>query len=809
MESYFKTTVKFLVIIALLVTVSTTNAQENVISKLLVYKKLLEKNQVEKIHLHLNQPFYMAYDTVWFKAYVVNANLNRPSNISKNLNIDLVDPSGNIIRQIKNKLSFGLSDGYINLSDSLKSGNYVLRAYTDQMKSFGQAYEYQKSFQIKGKSEKVNKPLTGNSSFQFFPEGGDLVSGLKTRVGFKATAPNGLAIDAKGQISDEKGKLIGTIKTDHLGMGNFEFTPEAMRRYHAEITFADGKTNKIELPLPKTTGYILNLSTTKDSLLLKISCSADVVNKGTLILIGAQDGVTRYISKPEMKNSAINISIPADKFYSGIVQFTLFDTDNLPVAERLIFVDHEDALKIETDVKSLFAKKELAKMNIILKNQDDKNEIGSLSLSVYNATEYPIEDDDEPSIFSELLLTSDLKGLIEKPNYYFNKPGDENRKQQLDNLLITQGWRKFSWKNELSKKLPLVNELYNIENELKGNVMQTNGKPYANGMITLFQSGLRQTILQTKTDTAGYFSFKDLNLIDTSNFVLSTNTQKEKKNLKITVLGLEVQPVSNRKSIPSGQDFLIEELIATPTENKQLDALFYKSKGINLDEVNVVAKKPGPIKESANLNGPGRADVIVLAKDLETTHDVSTYLLNHVNGLKTFQGKIYSREIPDPGQGIPPPPPPMMVIFDGVEVDQENFNISDINPNDVGSIEILKGTSAGLYNTSGGVIIITSKRGRDHSNDALSKIAKGIFPISVLGYQKYRTFYSPVYNAANLSNKDFRKAVYWNPNVITSTEKATELSFFNSDYTGKYKVVLEGINADGQIGRSVYYYEVK
>jgi len=270
-----------------------------------------------------------------------------------------------------------------------------------------------------------------------------------------------------------------------------------------------------------------------------------------------------------------------------------------------------------------------------------------------------------------------------------------------------------------------------------------------------------------------------------------------------------VQPVSNRKSIPSGQDFLIEELIATPTENKQLDALFYKSKGINLDEVNVVAKKPGPIKESANLNGPGRADVIVLAKDLETTHDVSTYLLNHVNGLKTFQGKIYSREIPDPGQGIPPPPPPMMVIFDGVEVDQENFNISDINPNDVGSIEILKGTSAGLYNTSGGVIIITSKRGRDHSNDALSKIAKGIFPISVLGYQKYRTFYSPVYNAANLSNKDFRKAVYWNPNVITSTEKATELSFFNSDYTGKYKVVLEGINADGQIGRSVYYYEVK
>lgn len=769
---------------------------------------MLEKNQVEKIHLHLNQPFYMAYDTVWFKAYVVNANLNRPSAIGKSLNIDLTDPSGNVIRQLRNKLNVGLSDGYINLSDSLKSGTYLIRAYTDQMKNFGQDYYYQKSIQIESKSESNNPKFKDNNSFQFFAEGGDLVIGLKSKIGFKAIGTNGLAVEAKAQITDEKGKVISSIKTDYLGMGSFDFTPEALKNYHADITFANGKTSRIELPLAKPKGYILNLNSAKDNILLKISCSPELVNKGTLILIGAQDGVTRYISKPELQNSVMEISIPNSKFYTGIVQFTLFDSDNLPVSERLIFVDNDDALKIEANVKSLFAKKELVKIQIGLKNQEDKNEIGSLSMSVYNETEYNANDTDEHSIFSDLLLTSDLKGTIESPNYYFNKPGDESRKKQLDNLLLTQGWRKFSWKNVLSKKLPSIKDIYSIENELKGSITQATGKPYINGEVTLFQSGVRQTILQTKTDTTGHFLFKDLSLIDTTHFVLSTNTQKEKKNLKIAVFGLDAPPVSLPKPIQFEQVALTNKG-GSLTENKRLDELYYKFKGISLNQVNILAKKPGPIRESANLNGPGKADVIVLAKDLETTHDVSTYLLNNVNGLKTFQGKIYSRETPDPGQQIPPPPPPMMLILDGIEVDQGSFSISDLNADNISSIEILKGTSAGLYNTSAGVIIITSKKGKDYSNDALSKTAKGIFPITILGYQKYREFYSPVYNANNLNIKDFRKAIYWNPNLITSAEQATELTFFNSDYSGKYKVVVEGINADGKIGRSVYYYEVK
>ncbi|RYD78107.1 MAG: hypothetical protein EOP55_07865 [Sphingobacteriales bacterium] len=780
------------------------SAQENVVSKLLSYKKILDNNPIEKIHIHTNQPFYMAYDTLWFKAYVINANLNRPSDLSKSLTLDLIDPEGKIVRHIKAKLNVGLADGYLNLSDSLKSGNYTLRAYTNLMRNYGSNFYYQRSLMIKNKPVDAQKLSKETISLTFFPEGGDLVTGLKSTVAFKAIEINGLAINVSGKIADDKGKTVSSITSEHLGMGRFEFTPETGRKYFAEIS-ENGKPQRFQLPDSKPNGYIMQVNSLPDSLQLKITCSPELSNKSLLTLIGAQDGITRYISRVNPSEKGFITSLAKTSFYTGIVQFTIFGADGLPVAERLNFCNNNDLLKIEAEVKAVYTKKEQAKLLVDLKNIDDKRDIGSLSVSVYNESLYPFDEDEENSIYSDLLLTTDLKGYIEKPNYYFGKTDYKIRQRNLDNLMLTQGWRRFSWRNKLSKNLPVVSSNETIDNEIKGKVLLTSGKPYIDGEVTLFQSGINRNILQTKTDTAGNFIFKELNIIDTANFVISTNTAKEKKNLKIQIFGLEQNLEKIAK--PNQTQQLIELADSSSSENKKLDDLYFKSKGINLHQVNISAKKPGPIKESANLNGPGRADAIVLAKDLETTHDLSTYLVNNVNGLKTYNGKIYSRTTPDSDSRASS----MLVILDGVQLEQETFSISDINANDVGSIEVLKGTSAAIYgmNGFGGVLIITSKKGKDHSSDALTKSAKGILPFSTIGYQMQKEFYSPVYNVTTINDKDFRKAVYWKPKVITSTDKKTEVSFFNSDYIGKYKIVIEGINADGQIGRAVYNYEVK
>lgn len=789
-------------------------AQDKTLEKLLNYKRLVEKNQIEKIHIHTNQPFYMNYDTIWFKAYVLNANLNRPSQISKSLNVELIDLNGKLIRQAKLKLNVGLADGYLLLSDSLKTGNYMLRAYTAAMQSFGSEFYYKRNLLIKNKLSVSAKDNSLKNSIQFFPEGGDLINEINSIVAFKALGNDGLGVDIKGKIIDDKDKTITEFSSTHAGMGKFEFKPEKDRNYFAEVVFKSGKPERMPFLKAKASGYAINAISEKDSIYFKIKGSADLENKGPLTIIGTQDGVTRYISKASSTASEIKIAIPSEKFYTGITQLTLFDTDGQPVAERLVFVNHHDALFVNAQLKPDYLKNEQVKLLVDLKNQDKINEIGSLSVSVYNEDEYLFNDDEETSIYSDLLLTTDLKGYVEKPNYYFNKPEDLSRTIHLDNLLLIQGWRRFSWKNMLSKALPIVKENKTFDGEISGKVTLASGAAYVNGDVTLFQSGLNRTILQTKTDTAGRFSFNELNIVDTAHFVVSTNMMKEKKNLKIEIYGLrndDEKPEKPLQFIEKARDILPGN---SSVENKKLDEIYLRSKGITLEQVEIIAQKKLTVKDSPNLNGPGKADVVITEKQLETTHDLQTYLVNNVNGLKIFEDRIYAREIPQKdinGGYVGFVPAPMAIVMDGMTIEQGIFRVSDINPNDIASIEILKSAgTTGIYGMqgSGGVIVINTKKGKDHSGDTNNIIARGIVPFTLIGFQKQKEFYSPAYPNAN-NTRDFRKAVYWNPNVVTSAEKQVELKYFNSDYTGKYKIVIEGINADGQIGRSVYYYEVK
>jgi TonB-dependent SusC/RagA subfamily outer membrane receptor len=179
--------------------------------------------------------------------------------------------------------------------------------------------------------------------------------------------------------------------------------------------------------------------------------------------------------------------------------------------------------------------------------------------------------------------------------------------------------------------------------------------------------------------------------------------------------------------------------------------------------------------------------------------------------LKEYKGRIYSREVPMDEQTATRLAP-MLVVYDGILMNQYQTDVSSIDPNDIGSIEVLKGASAALYgiNGSGGVLIITTKKGRDHSGDYLNRPSNGILSFSYLGYQEKRNFHLPNYGVEESRRTvDYRRTVYWNPNVVTSVDQKTQLSFYNSNRAGKYKVVIEGINAEGQIGRSVYYYEVK
>lgn len=781
----------------------SADAQKNLIAKLSAYKKLLDSNQLEKIHIHTNQPFYMAYDTIWFKGYVINTNINRPSLVSNALILDLVDPKGNVVAQAKTRLNVGLGDGYIALSDTLRSGNYILRAYTDKIMGYGEEFYYQRVIGIQNNSSPATGFGNSKAMISFFPEGGNLVAGLNTKIAFKVSGSEGLGVRIKGNIFNNQGKVVTTFETQNLGIGSFPLTPQEGEQYWAEYTDENGTKSKAKLPDVQASGHSMEATIEGDSLYLKIATFPEV-NRGNLTIVASQDGIPRFISK--LESSETKLAMPTTTFYSGTVQLTAFNSKGLAIGERLIFCDHHDRLKITAVLKDEYQKRDRVSLALKLTNSDDEPEIASLSVSVFS--DDLSRDADEPSILSDLLLTNDLGGPIEKPSTYFEEENSLENKVDIDNLLLTSSWKRFSWRNRLLTSLPVFKGHSNTAEDVDGTVMLGNGQPYI-GEVTLFQPGENGLVLQAATNNQGRFKFENIGITGATNLVLSVDRAKAGKNLKLNILNQDRYKSTIR---PAQNTFVYDNTIPSSLGNEKLDELRAARTGRSLKEVNISTKKNDLITESANLNGPGKADVVILAKDLETTHDLKTYLLNNVNGLKSYKGLVYSRYAPIDESPIPPPPPPMIIIYDGMQRSQYNFDISDIEVNDVGSIEVLKGASAAMYGISGGggVLIITTKKGRDHSGDYINRSSNGILTFPFLGYQEKKEFYSPNYGtAASSSSIDNRKALYWNPKVVTSVKNDTELIFYNSDRVGKFKVVIEGINAEGQIGRSVYYYEVK
>ena len=89
-------------------------------------------------------------------------------------------------------------------------------------------------------------------------------------------------------------------------------------------------------------------------------------------------------------------------------------------------------------------------------------------------------------------------------------------------------------------------------------------------------------------------------------------------------------------------------------------------------------------------------------------------------------------------------------------------------------------------------------------------MSPGVYSFTPAGFYKAKEFYSPQYNVADASKApDNRTTIYWNPNVVTDSGGNGAVSFFNADGTGTYRVVIEGIDGDGNLGRQVYRYKVE
>lgn len=768
----------------------------------------------EKVYLHLNKPAYNTTDTIWYKAYVVSGSQHRLSDISGILHVELIDPKDSVILRQTLKLTSGISWGELILPAKLTAGEYRVRAYTNWMRNQPEAYFYNNPIQIGTSVQVISRQnkIGANLDVQFFPEGGELVSGLRSRVAFKAINTSGKGIDINGTIEDNEGNTVAEFASQHLGMGVFALTPEAGKIYRAKISAAGQPPFIVDLPQVRDAGFTLSVDNRQqDTVYIKIAANTKLFESeknSSFYLVAQSGGRIYYTTLSKLSVPLFLAQVDKARFPSGIVQFTLFSQEGEPLNERVVFVQNDDTLKMKlTGISGSCATRQ--KVNIGLQSLYDQKEkpIGSFSVSVINEDLVRFNGNAESTILNNLLLTSDLQGYIEQPNYYFTNVDDQKR-ADLDVLMLTQGFRKFEWKQVLSNSTPEITYKPETDFTLEGAIKTRSGKPVPNGKLTLIAS--RQNFLtDTVTDANGNFKFTGLNFPDTAKIVLKARKQNNGTNVGIHV---------KQPDYPQVPKYALEEAVIPTDPEKEKSITNYNNrlkqqdsviKARELKGVTIRSKslqKAPDMSHSANLHGGGNADQVIMGDKLEGCVFLSQCLEGRAFGITFKNGVPYNIRMQNKLDNVSD----MKIIVDGNVLPGEMLDY--INASDVYSVEVLRSVFyLSIYGAdgAGGLLIITTKRGAgiDYPDDnAISGLITYVFP----GYHKARVFYSPKYDHQGNNDQQFdsRTAIYWNPNLITDKDGKASFEYFNADTKGTYRIVIEGINDDGKIGRAVYRYKV-
>ncbi|MGV3508200.1 MAG: TonB-dependent receptor plug domain-containing protein, partial [Sphingobacteriaceae bacterium] len=659
-----------------------------------------------------------------------------------------------------------------------------------------------KVFPIKATSEDI--------SVQFFPESGNMIYNIRSRVGFKAIGADGLGRKITGYVSDNNGEKVAEFSSEYAGMGSFPFTPLKGSVYTATVKFEDGSEKKVEFPKPQETGYVLTVkNSNSENITVNIFAVGAQNPNEELILVGQSHNVVKFVSKNKIDGNVLSATLPKSRFPSGITQFTVFNSSYQPLAERLVFIRHQSALSMTVKTeKENYKAREKVKMMFNAADSAGKPIQSVFSLSVINESQIPFDDVNETTIFSNLLLSSDLKGYIETPNYYFMDASPAKDKA-LDNLMITQGWRKFEWKNIAAETFPAITYQPEKSLSISGKIISFGGKPSVGGKVMLMSAGGTGMLLDTITDAEGRFNFDNLGFNDSTTFVVQARSSKDKKNVEILLDKVPPQLVAKNRNAANAEVNINQSMLSyLKTRKSQFDELRRNGmmrSSIMLGEVKITEAKP-KVKNSTNLNGAGRADAVITADELENCGDLAICLQGRVAGLIIQNQMAYlTRSMNSSFSG----PVPMQLIYDGVAMEPDF--LTSIIPSDIETVEILKsGAYTSIYGMrgGGGVLIITSKTGERRTS--ANNFAFGITTYRPQGYYISKQFYSPVYAVSQPKTfADLRTTIYWSPNIFTAVDGKASAEFFTADKPGTYKAVIEGLDSNGSITRQVHRFNVK
>lgn len=617
---------------------------------------------------------------------------------------------------------------------------------------------------------------------QFFPEGGAFLDNELQTIAFKAIGKDGLSVEVTGRVYTNKNEETTTFESFNLGMGKFVLQTQPGDSYYAIVKSASGVEKRVELPKSVAEGIAIRLGANRGKVIYEVMNQTKIAEKSLLLVVHSRGNL--IVAQPLISTLG---QISEKLLPNGIVTFSIVDSMGNVLSERLHFANAQPhpTLQLNSD-KPVYGKRELVNMSFHVNSTLNPSVLGSYSISVTDGKTVKI-DSLSDHILSNLLLTSDIKGYIEKPGSYFIKNDAQNR-EKIDLLMMTQGWRRFDLSQVMKGKMLPSNYYLEAGQALSGKVLNIFNKPARfNDIIVISQH--KSLIQTTKTDSLGRYLISGVDFPDSTSFVL-----KAKKRKSIA----DVELIPDADIFPQFSSYIPIPRV----ENKApMDDYFQMSKEkyyteggmrmVNLDEIVVKGKKAD---DSSNRNFyDGMADVEIKSDRLEKSPGMSVLsMLSTIAGVQvigTDQIKIRG------ANGNP------MIMIDGIETESIE-EISYLTANDLESIAVFKGTDAAIFGVRGGngVIALSLKKGVNLQRS----VSPSLVVIKPLGYQKPAQFYVPKYEVDSIRNHplpDLRSTIYWCPSLKADTSGVIKVSFYTADKPNNYSVILEGITNSGEISR--------
>ena len=778
-------------------------------------RQFYDQARPETAYLHPDKDTYTAGETVWLRAYVADAARHQLDTLSKVLHVELLSDQHQLVAQRTLALSGGLGAGDLALADTLPAGTYLLRAYTGWMRNAGPEFFYTRRLQVWPAAEApavAENPLAFRQAaaqarqraarvgqpadVQFFAEGGNLVAGLDNVVAFKAVDYAGSGLDVAGRVLDEQGRAVATFQSRHGGMGTLHLTPEAGQRYRAEFSTPALATVRVPLPAVQASGYVLQVVPTAAAFTVSIRQHGGA--GGPILLLGQVGSEVGYLGRGEVRGAEVFAAeIPKGKFAEGgVVHFTLFDGQGHPRAERLAFARPAAPLRVSlTPDRPAYGPHQPVRVRVAVTDAAGQPVATHLSLAVADAgASRPAAD----NIAARLLLTADLAGYVEAPGYYLEAPTPATD-QALDDLLLTQGWRRFAWAAVLAGPVPAPE--FGVERSLGllGQVTQPSGAPAPGSTLTLLQTKPTRNVIKVETDREGRFLLNDLGGCDTIRGTLQARTAKNKSNLTIRLDGGPPVPLQALPLLPVTPPPAVAAAVRQSQQAQAQERQYRLATTVALDTVTVRGRR-AVVADARRLYAPGNATVIDMSK-LPATNGTTLLqsLRGRVPGL-TITGSEPNMQVQLRGVTSFTGSNEPLILLDGVPTTLSA--IAFFPAYDVERVELLKGGQAAIFGTRGasGVLAVYTRQGNPN-RDKRQDQEPGVLALRRAAYNCPRQFYAPRYGAGapTPTRPDTRRStLYWQPEVRTDASGQAELTFFTSDATGSFRLTAEGISAAGQ-----------